>query len=357
MLVVAALGGNALLERGEAPLAEIQEKHVAAAVEALAPLARHHDLVVTHGNGPQVGLLALESARDPELSAPLPVRRPRRPDPGDDRLLPAPGVRERPARPGGGEPDLPDPGGPGRPGLRAPHQVRGAGLHGWRRPDASAATGGGRSDRTGRRGDGWWPHRSRWPWSRCPPSGCWWPTEPLVICAGGGGIPVRRGADGLLHGVEAVVDKDLTAALLARELGADTLLLLTDVAQVEIGFGTGRRPPDRANQPRVPADATLPVGLDGSEGRRRLPVRRGHRWAGGHRSAGGCRRSAGRHPGHRRRAVARRGVLRRSHADGAIPSSHIEHTGTTGPAHRIVVGVDGSEHAGAALDWAADRPP
>ena len=50
-----ALGGNALLERGEVPEAEIQEKHVAAAVEALVPLARDHDLLVTHGNGPQVG--------------------------------------------------------------------------------------------------------------------------------------------------------------------------------------------------------------------------------------------------------------------------------------------------------------
>ncbi len=67
-----ALGGNALLERGDVPEAEIQEKHVAAAVAALVPLTRDHDLVITHGNGPQVGLLALESARDPSLPHPYP---------------------------------------------------------------------------------------------------------------------------------------------------------------------------------------------------------------------------------------------------------------------------------------------
>ena len=70
MRIVVALGGNALLERGEKPDAEIQEHHVQQAVAALAPLAAAHDLIVTHGNGPQVGLLALESARDPALTRP-----------------------------------------------------------------------------------------------------------------------------------------------------------------------------------------------------------------------------------------------------------------------------------------------
>ena len=70
MRIVAALGGNALLERGEKPDADIQEHHVKQAVDALAPLARDHDLIATHGNGPQVGLLALESARDPALTRP-----------------------------------------------------------------------------------------------------------------------------------------------------------------------------------------------------------------------------------------------------------------------------------------------
>jgi len=58
MKVVIALGGNALLERGEAPNSDIQETHVVSAVTALAPLARSHQLFITHGNGPQVGVLA-----------------------------------------------------------------------------------------------------------------------------------------------------------------------------------------------------------------------------------------------------------------------------------------------------------
>ena len=72
MRIIAALGGNALLERGEPPESAIQEAHVVTAVRALAPLAADHDLAITHGNGPQVGMLALESAHDPALARPYP---------------------------------------------------------------------------------------------------------------------------------------------------------------------------------------------------------------------------------------------------------------------------------------------
>ncbi len=73
MRIVAALGGNALLERGEAPDAEIQQQpHPPSPSRPWRRSARDHDLVITHGNGPQVGLLALESADDPALTRPYP---------------------------------------------------------------------------------------------------------------------------------------------------------------------------------------------------------------------------------------------------------------------------------------------
>jgi carbamate kinase len=73
MRVVVALGGNALLERDERPDAAIQRRHVRQAATALAPLAADHQLVLCHGNGPQVGVLALESQEDTGLSRPYPL--------------------------------------------------------------------------------------------------------------------------------------------------------------------------------------------------------------------------------------------------------------------------------------------
>jgi len=85
----------------------------------------------------------------------------------------------------------------------------------------------------------------------------------IVICSGGGGIPVCRGADGLLHGVEAVIDKDLTAVLLAREVGADALLLLTDVANVETDFGTDHARPIFHTTPELMRAERFPEGSMG----------------------------------------------------------------------------------------------
>jgi carbamate kinase len=67
----------------------------------------------------------------------------------------------------------------------------------------------------------------------------------VVVCAGGGGVPVARLGDGVVRGVEAVIDKDLTSALLAEELGADELLILTDVAWVVDGWRTQTARPVR----------------------------------------------------------------------------------------------------------------
>jgi carbamate kinase len=65
----------------------------------------------------------------------------------------------------------------------------------------------------------------------------------VVVCAGGGGVPVTRADDGSLQGVEAVIDKDLTAAVLARQLGADTMIIATDVDAVQSDWGTDRAAP------------------------------------------------------------------------------------------------------------------
>ena len=85
----------------------------------------------------------------------------------------------------------------------------------------------------------------------------------LVVCAGGGGIPVARDASGALHGVEAVIDKDLTAALLACTLNADALLLLTDVEAVIDGFGTPAAHPIRHATPAQMRGRSFPAGSMG----------------------------------------------------------------------------------------------
>ncbi len=257
-----ALGGNALLERGEVPEAEIQEKHVVAAVEALVPLARDHDLLITHGNGPQVGLLALESSGDPALPHPYPFDVLGAQTQGMigyfllqafENAVPGQEVVSLVCQ------TLVDPNDPAfahptkfvGPVYSRAEGWRIAQLRGWDiRPDGHA-------------------------WRRVVAS-----PEPLlpvelptirmlvgngaiVICSGGGGIPVQRGADGLLHGVEAVIDKDLTAVLMARELGADALLLLTDVANVETDFGTDQARPIFHTTPKDLRAQQFPAGSMG----------------------------------------------------------------------------------------------
>jgi len=233
MRVVIALGGNALLRRGEPLTAENQRRNVAAAARAIAAVAAQHDVVITHGNGPQVGLLALQAAAggdgwpldvlnaesegmigyliEQELSPRLPGRR-------MATLLTL--VEIDPADPAFARPSKPI--GPVYDETEARHL---AAVRGW----TVAPDGKG--------------------WRRVVPSPA--PVRLIeiatirhlvaegfvVICAGGGGIPVARSVSGALYGVEAVIDKDRTSALLARDIGADALLLLTDVAGVYSGFG------------------------------------------------------------------------------------------------------------------------
>jgi len=262
MLIVAALGGNALLKRGQPLTAENQRGNVRRAAQALALLIEAgHRLVVTHGNGPQVGLLALQAAAGPADGAyPLDVL-------GAEsegmigylieqelaNLLRATAIatlltqtRVDPEDPAFGRPTKPI--GPVYDESTAQH--------------LSAA----RSWRIARDGAAW---------RRVVPSPR--PIQILearviallveqgvtVICAGGGGIPVVERPDGSLAGVEAVVDKDSASALLARELQADLLLMLTDVDAVYSGYGT---PAERAIRRTAPADLVIEDFPAGSMG-------------------------------------------------------------------------------------------
>jgi carbamate kinase len=262
MRVVVAVGGNAILERGQVPLAQTQEKNVAVAVKALTPLAADHDLVITHGNGPQVGLLANESAADPALPFPYSLDVLGAQTQGMigyfllqefENALPGRQVAslicqtkvaaddpafERPAKFIG--PVYPEAEGRRLAGLRG-WQVRPDG-HAWRRvvasPDPLAIV-------------------------ELPVIATLVAAGAIVIGAGGGGIPVLEDHDGHLHGAEAVVDKDLTAALLARDLGADALVILTDVATAETGFGTPAARPDGRTTPAALRALKFPAGSMG----------------------------------------------------------------------------------------------
>ena len=120
-----------------------------------------------------------------------------------------------------------------------------------------------------------------------------------VVCAGGGGVPVVADAAGSLHGVEAVIDKDLSAALLAERLGASMLVMLTDVAAVQRGFGTPAAEPIGEIDSGALRSHAVRRRVDGAQGGGGLPVRRGDGRHGRDRIAGrgrGGRAGRVRHP-------------------------------------------------------------
>jgi carbamate kinase len=265
MRVVVALGGNALLRRGEPMTPSAQRQNVRAAARALAPIAEAHELVVTHGNGPQVGLLALQSAAgsgsaepvpldvlgaetegmigyviEQELGNVLPFEKPLATILTMVEVDPEDPAFEHPTKPIG-------------PIYDEPEARRLAGERGW-----SVAPDG--------------EH-----WRRVVPSPRprhIFETRPIrwllekgsvVICAGGGGIPTMYTEDGTLAGAEVVIDKDWASALLARELEADVLVLATDVDGVYVGWG---RPDQRMiEETTLPefAQMDLPAGSMGSK--------------------------------------------------------------------------------------------
>jgi carbamate kinase len=267
MRVVAALGGNALLRRGQVLSAENQRENARAACKALGPVALEHELVVSHGNGPQVGLLALQGSAytavdtypldvlgaqtegmigymlEQELGNELPSER------HLATLLTM--IEVDPADPAFGHPSKPI--GP---------------LY----DEAEAA----RLERD----KGWTFMADGDSMRRAVPS----PAPKrifgvsvikslldqgvVVICAGGGGIPTAYSDEAAvpgkrLRGVEAVIDKDLASAFLAAELGADALVIVTDVDAVYADWGTPEQRAIRSTTPQELAAAEFAAGSMG----------------------------------------------------------------------------------------------
>lgn len=236
MRLVVALGGNALLRRGEKPDAAIQQEHVAEAAPALARLARDHEMVLVHGNGPQVGMLALQSAADASLTRPYPF---------NDLVAETQGVIGYWLQQGLANAGLTTPVvtlvtqtlvAADDPAFEDPTKFVGS-VYDESRARELAETGG------------WVVKRDGAGWRRvvASPRPCGiveietarslLDLGTTVVLGGGGGVPVVRTPRGLV-GVEAVVDKDHVAALVAETLRADVLVMLTDVSAVQADFGT-----------------------------------------------------------------------------------------------------------------------
>ncbi|HEY5331923.1 MAG TPA: carbamate kinase [Solirubrobacterales bacterium] len=261
MRILVALGGNALLRRGEPADVETQRRNVEGAVAGLADVAAEHDLILTHGNGPQVGLLALQSEAYTDVRPyPLDVLdaesegmvghllelalRNRLPEREIATLLTETVVDAD-------DPAFAEPSKSIGPVYTAAQASRLRGERGWA---------------IGRDGEAWRrlvPSPQPRAIAELRPLRLLVDAGVLVICAGGGGIPVAVGADGRLRGVEGVVDKDLTAALLARRLEADLLLMLTDVDAVHLGWGTERDHPLRGAQPDQLREMSFAAGSMG----------------------------------------------------------------------------------------------
>jgi len=263
MLVVAALGGNALLKRGEKLSAANQRANVRTAARALAEIVRAgHRLVVTHGNGPQVGLLALQAASGPaETQYPLDVL-------GAESEGMIGYLIEQELRNALPEQKL--------FATLLTQSVVDAADPAFKQP--TKPIGPVYDETTARQlaqQRGWSVAPDGMHWRRVVAS-----PKPLAIlelaeiallvkagaivtCAGGGGIPVVQAKDGTLSGIEAVVDKDLASALLAAALGADRLLLLTDVDAVYEHHGMPNARAILRTSPRLLARQSYAAGSMG----------------------------------------------------------------------------------------------
>lgn len=235
MKIVIALGGNAMLQRGQPLEADLQKENIRIAAQAIAQLSDQHQVILTHGNGPQVGLLALQNAAYDKVS-PYPLDTLGAQTAGMIGYMLNLELRNL-------RPEMPivtmvtetlvnqdD------PAFNNPTKFVG--------PVYSEAAAQSLAAEKG-----WQMKADGEYFRRVVPS-----PKPqrviegntvrqlsergaFVICAGGGGVPVYQNNDGQFEGVEAVVDKDLTSSILATQLQADVLIIMTDVEAVSVNYG------------------------------------------------------------------------------------------------------------------------
>lgn len=261
--LVVALGGNALLQRGEALTAENQYRNIASAVPALARLARSYRLAIVHGNGPQVGLLALQNLAWKEVE----------PYPLDVLVAESQGmIGYMLAQSLSAQPQMPPVTtvltrievSPDDPAFLQPEKFIGP-VYQPEEQEALEAAYGWQMKRDGK-------YLRRVVASPQPRKIL--DSEAIelllkeghvVICSGGGGVPVTD--DGA--GSEAVIDKDLAAALLAEQINADGLVILTDADAVYENWGT---PQQRAIRHATPDELAPFAKADGSMGPKVMAV-------------------------------------------------------------------------------------
>jgi len=258
--VVVALGGNALLRRGEPLEADVQRHNIEIAVKTISKIAQEYNVVLVHGNGPQVGLLALQGLEYKKVAPyPLDVL-------GSEtqgmigymlmqefkNYLPERNIScmltQMTVDPN--DPAFADPTKPIGPIYEEAEARELAEKYRWTiKPDGQhfrrvvpspQPTGIIESDAITKLID----------------------EGHLVICTGGGGIPVKK-ENGKLVGVEAVIDKDMSAAFLAKQLDADALLILTDADAVYLDWGKPTQNALRTTTPNQLAQYEFDAGSMG----------------------------------------------------------------------------------------------
>ncbi|MBU0455382.1 MAG: carbamate kinase [Pseudomonadota bacterium] len=261
MLIVIALGGNALLQRGEPLEAETQRKNVREASKEIAKLAKQHQVVICHGNGPQVGLLALQAEAYTQVK-PYPL------DVLDAETQGMIGylIQQEVDNAVGNQSVVTlltqiivD---PNDPAFKNPSKPIGP-VYSKEQAEKIAKERGWNVKEDGKY------------YRRVVPSPkpinivelvtikALIKTGHIVICGGGGGIPVMKTEDHKLQGIEAVIDKDHTASLIAEKLEAESLMILTDVKAVCENFGTPEEKQIKIASPEVLRKLDFPAGSMG----------------------------------------------------------------------------------------------